>query len=331
MRRTFVTSGDRNWWGLPGRGLWTRGTGALSLALAVSAGCNDSGAGLNISHTHPESGEPNPANAAVGLPDQDGDGVPDALDPCKGSDASGDVDGDGICNDLAPWTLAGTVRDRWGSYVAFARVSTGDGAFSSADQNGHFTVRQVIVPPDGSVVVTHQADGFATTRHRAAADGPNRDAHILAVDGLMKRPDGGAWWADPQTDIVVNTPRVTLQVAAGSLVDASGTPFVGRVNIEVTTGDPSDPTDKDLMPGGYLTGDNGGTPVESLAFRARRRSGGAWTRAPARGNARATRSSSRGLDPTVYRSFGRGPWSSTSAGGTPNSRSTSTPASARTW
>jgi len=260
---------------------WLRGIALAGLGLALFA-CESGGGGV------------------TGCEDADGDGVCDGADVCFGFDDRLDVDDDGTpdgcdlddvgvenCGDAIDndadgaadcadpdcadavacaepvrfGSLVGTVVDTAGGPLASVRVDAG-GRVALTDVGGHFVLEDLVVP-DGPTLVTFELGGYANFA-RLVEFLADRAVQTRVV---LKATEFSAWWQDPTAGFTVTGPdKVRVEFPPGSLVDAGGAPITELVNVEIVTGDPTDPQDAPIMPGDYLSDEAGGTPLDSVAF-----------------------------------------------------------------
>jgi hypothetical protein len=231
--------------------------------------------------------------AADDAADADGDGTPDACDACP-ADALADLDGDGICNSAdtescadgvdndgdaavdcadsacaggegcvpAFGSLAGIVVDVLGVPLARVRVQAGD-SVTATDDGGHFMLRDLPVSSAPSLVAFALA-GYGGHTRRVAL----RKDEVVFTQGVLKAADVLAFWQDPTAGFTVVGPSDEVRVTfpAGALRDEAGDAIAERVDVAIVTGDPTDPLEAPIMPGDYLSGENGGTPLDSVAF-----------------------------------------------------------------
>ncbi len=227
--------------------------------------------------------------------DSDGDGVPDGQDSCPGFDDNEDYDDDGRPDGCATYELTdgdcldgldndadgsadcadstcsavdecgiaglfGSVADTSGAPLALVRVEIG-GEVTITDAEGNFVFEGL--ETDGSpTTISFDLSGYASYFRRIVPVG-NRatSAHVV-----MKAVDIVEIW-DPSQAHQVTGSGVQLSVPANAMLDASGAPVSSNVlKVEITTGDPSDPQERKLMPGDSLGVDLEDLSLESLGF-----------------------------------------------------------------
>jgi hypothetical protein len=180
-----------------------------------------------------------------------------------GSDSGGekncqDANNDGACD---VGSLVGEVVDVGGSPLGHVRVEAG-GTVTVTDDGGHFVLADLAIPV-GPAVATFKLGGYGTLARRVEL----RVDDMVYTRAVLKAANVQASGQDPTAAFTVADPSaVRVTFPAGSLLDEGGTPIVDPVDVEIVSGDPTDPMEALLMPGDYLSDENGGTPLDSVAF-----------------------------------------------------------------
>jgi len=188
--------------------------------------------------------------------DNDGDGTLD----CADTECADDV----ACAVHVParfGSLVGTVVDTTGDPLANVRVQVGANV-TLTDDGGHFVLMNLVVPDDPTLAKFKRSGYGGHTRRVQLL--PDRVVQIRVV---LKAVDVAVSSQDALAGFTVTVAGdVRVIIPPGSLLDDEGTPIDVPVDVEIVIGDPTDPLDAPAMPGDYLSDEDGGTPLDSVAF-----------------------------------------------------------------
>lgn len=159
-----------------------------------------------------------------------------------------------------PVTLFGTVLDPSDVPVPDVRVDLG-GKHTYTDALGMYVLPDAQVQTNRVGLVSFTKDGYADQFKRVELDG----GETAGVDVRMAVPDASTNFQDPETLTTMSTPELSVEIPA-SAVQFEGVTVTTAIDIAIVVGDPTDAVDADMMPGSFLSLQNGGTPLDSVSF-----------------------------------------------------------------
>ncbi|TAL16862.1 hypothetical protein EPN96_07570 [bacterium] len=149
-------------------------------------------------------------------------------------------------------------------------------AFTVTDENGFYTFADVAIPESGKLLISFDKSGYASYQEllTLTADAMITVQAMMAQAYVAPVQDASAVitvTAD-STSTGVDNAGMNLTVPAGSLLDSSGAPVTGDVQVEVAVADPANEADRAIFPGSFAAADAGqdlnnpATTLESVAF-----------------------------------------------------------------
>ncbi len=175
-----------------------------------------------------------------------------------GDAGDGGAGGGGSAPTAKEAAIRGWVTDLHQAGLSGVSVTSALGS-TTTDVDGRFELTGSDLGP---VVVTFAKDGYVTR-----ADTSELVANQVTARHAVLMPETAAIQVDATAGASVSGPRgVELTIPPGSLVDGSGTPAVGMVDVHLTPFDPSLPEEAAAIGGGLSGQTKSGAPVLLESF-----------------------------------------------------------------
>ena len=155
-------------------------------------------------------------------------------------------------------TIYGRIVDESGIPVSGATLAGGTGTAMS-DANGFFIMKNAVVPQGRALVIAKKSGYFTSAHAEVPKSGSTRIDLYMMSDAATANVSG-------TTGGIVNVAGgATVNFAAGSFTDASGTAYTGSVKVSAKFLDPKNPTFFDFFDGDMFAQQADGSGVSLIS------------------------------------------------------------------